>query len=197
MAQRVCAPDPLPYRGWMPRQVISAKVLVTGPPKSGKTTAVVRLVELLRAQAVPVGGFVTGEQREDGRRVGFVVRDLAGPSATLAHEDFNSPVRVGRFGVDVAGFERVGLPALRKALAHGRGVVVIDEVASMELASPAFAGLVEEALASTTAVVATVHAKSDPFTDSLKRRADTRVVSVDEESRDGLPQRLLAMLTSP
>lgn len=174
---------------------VAVKVLVTGPPKSGKSTAVMRLVQLLVAEAVPVGGFVTVEQREGERRTGFVVKDLAGPSAVLAHQDLDSPVRVGRFGVDVAAFERVGLPALREALAAG-GVVVIDEIARMELACPAFPALVAQALAAPVPVVATVHAQPHPFTDELLRRADVRVLRVDPAGRDDLPQRLLRLLRS-
>ena len=174
---------------------VPVKLLVAGPAKSGKSTAVMRLVELLVAQAVPVGGFVTAEQREGERRTGFVVRDLAGPSAVLAHEDLPSPVRVGRFGVDVAAFERVGLPALRGAVDAG-GVVVIDEIARMELACPTFPALVEEAFAAPVPVVATVHAQPHPFTDQLLRRPGVHVLHVDPATRDALPRRLLELLRS-
>ncbi|MGH3998240.1 MAG: nucleoside-triphosphatase [Pseudonocardiaceae bacterium] len=51
----------------------------------------------------------------------------------LAHQDFQTGVRVGRFGVDVPAFERVALPALRRAQEIG-GAVIIDEVGRMELA---------------------------------------------------------------
>jgi nucleoside-triphosphatase len=157
---------------------------------------VVRLVGLLQAAGVPVGGFVTGEQRDGGgRRTGFVVQDLAGSSAVLAHWELESGVRVGRFGVDVGAFERVGLPALRRALDTG-GVVVIDEIARMELACPGFSDLVVEAMESPSSVVATVHARPDPFTDAVKGRPDVQVVEVGPGTRDGLPQRLLGLLTS-
>lgn len=54
-------------------------------------------MELLVDAGVPVGGFVTREVLgDDGRRVGFKVRDLAGPEAWLAHQDFDTDIRVGR-----------------------------------------------------------------------------------------------------
>jgi nucleoside-triphosphatase THEP1 len=52
-----------------------------------------------------------------------------------------------------------------------RGKVVINEIARMELACPAFPALVEEALAAPVPVVATVHARPHPFTDGLRRRS--------------------------
>lgn len=88
----------------------------------GKTTVVERVVKLLLNADVPVGGFVTREVLgDDGRRVGFKVRDLAGPEAWLAHQDFDTGIWVGRFGVDIAAFERVGLVALQKATRLARG----------------------------------------------------------------------------
>lgn len=183
-----------PYRGGMPASGPAPKLLVTGVPKSGKTTAVIRLVELLRQAGVPVGGFVTSEQRVDGRRVGFIVQNLAGPSGLLAHQDLDSPVRVGRFRVDVPAFERIALPALNTALA-GDGIVVVDEIARMELASAAFVALVEEVLDSQRPVVATVHAHPHPFTDAINQRPDVLLLEVDDTTRDDLPKQLLALLT--
>jgi len=44
---------------------------------------------------------------------------------------------VGRYHVDVAAFEGLALPAIRRAARRG-GVVIIDELGQMELFSPAF-----------------------------------------------------------
>jgi len=44
-------------------------------PGVGKTTAVKRIIELLKDR-YKLGGFYTEEVREDGRRVGFKVRDI-------------------------------------------------------------------------------------------------------------------------
>jgi len=122
-----------------------------------------------------VGGFVTDEMRERDRRVGFVVRDVAGPEAVVAHQDFQTDVRVGRFGVDVPAFERVALPALRRAQDSG-GVVIVDELGRMELASAPF--------------VAAVDVYEHPVTDALKRRADVQRIAVSEVNRDQLPAQL-------
>ncbi|MBV9314292.1 MAG: hypothetical protein JO100_11285 [Pseudonocardia sp.] len=47
-----------------------------------------------------VDGFVTREVLgDDGRWVGFKVRDLAGPEAWLAHQDLDTDIWVGRFGL--------------------------------------------------------------------------------------------------
>ena len=169
------------------------KLLLEGPPKIGKTTAMRCLVELLREHGAAVSGFVTHEIREHDQRVGFVVHDLDGPEGVLAHQDFRTGVQVGRFGVDVPAFERVALPALRHAQQTG-GMVIIDELGRMELASAPFVEAVDALLAGSLSVVATVHVYEHPVTDALKRRADVQRVAVTEANRDELPAQLFRQL---
>jgi nucleoside-triphosphatase len=175
---------------------VGLKLLLTGPPRIGKSTVASRLIELLRDADIPVGGFVTHEQREDGRRVGFAIRAVDGAEAVIAREDLVGDVRVGRYGVDVAAFERTGLPALRRAQRDGR-LIVIDEIARMELASKAFVALVQQVFEERGPVVATVHKQAHPTTDALKARPDVQVIEVTTANRDALPQLLLARLSQP
>jgi nucleoside-triphosphatase len=65
-----------------------------------------------------------------GAREGLVVEAVSGAQAVLAHVDVPGPPRAGRYGVDLAAFERVALPALR--LPRTGGVVVVDELGKME-----------------------------------------------------------------
>ena len=168
------------------------RLLLEGRPGIGKTTVARRLLHLLQEAGVPVGGFTTGELRTGGHREGFVVEAASGAREVLAHVDLPGPPRVGRYGVDLAAFERVALPALGDPGLGG--VVVIDELGKMELASAAFRAAVLELLGRDVAVVATVHQAHHPFTDALKRRLDIRVVRVTEATRDALAGWLMARL---
>jgi nucleoside-triphosphatase len=168
------------------------RLLLEGRPGIGKTTVARRLLDLLREAGVPVGGFVTTELRAAGRREGFMIEAASGAHEVLAHVDLPGPPRVGRYGVDLAAFERVALPALR-APGSG-GVVVVDELGKMELASAPFRDAVVELLGRDVAVVATVHLARHRFTDALKRRPDVKVMQVTEGTRDALPQQLMERL---
>ena len=168
------------------------RLLVEGRPGIGKTTVARRLLTLLQEADVPVGGFTTGELRTGGYREGFVVEAVSGAREVLAHVDLPGPPRVGRYGVDLAAFERVALPALGDP--GPGGVVVVDELGKMELASAAFSAAVVELLGRDVAVVATVHLGHHRFTDALKRRPDIRVVRVTEATRDALPEQLMGRL---
>ena len=165
---------------------MTTRLLIEGRPGAGKTTAAQRLVDILRERGVPVRGFTTEEIRDGGRRVGFAVTAAGGHRAVLAHVNLDGPPRVGKYGVDLAAFERVALPAL--ADPGTGGVVVIDELGKMELASAAFRDAVQRLLGTDCSLVATVHIHRHPFTDALKRRIE--VVRLDASNRDRLPMAL-------
>ena len=82
----------------------SAKILLTGLPGCGKTTAVMNIIASLECEKV--AGFYTEEIREGKTRKGFGWKRLDGAGGILAHVDFKSRFKVGRYGVDVAGFEK-------------------------------------------------------------------------------------------
>jgi nucleoside-triphosphatase len=170
------------------------RLLLEGRPGIGKTTVARRLLALLQQAGVPVAGFTTGELRTGGRREGFAVEAVSGARGVLAHVDLPGPPRVGRYGVDLPTFERVALPALRAP--RTGGVVVVDELGKMELASAAFREAIMELLGRDVAVVATVHLGHHQFTDALKRRPDIRVVRVTDGTRDALPEQLMDYLVA-
>jgi len=168
-----------------------ARILLEGRPGVGKTTVARGVVGLLRDRGISVVGFTTEEVRDGRRRVGFAVESADGDRATLAHVDLPGPPRGGKYGVDVEAFERVALPALRKA---GQHVVVIDELGKMELLSQRFRDAVAAILDGDSPVVATIHAHRHPFTDGVKRRKDVQLHRVTAANRDELPVRIAELL---
>jgi nucleoside-triphosphatase len=64
----------------------------------------------------------------------------------------------------------------------------------MALTSAAFRDAVIALLARPTALVATVHARPDPFTDELKRRPSVAVLQLTRSNRDDLPSEIARRL---
>jgi nucleoside-triphosphatase len=139
-------------------------------------------------ELVDARGFVTGELRAGGRRVGFAVETLEGERAVLAHVDLPGLPRVGRYGVDLQAFERVALPVLDRV--RDGDVIVVDELGKMELASDRFVAAFERLLERPVSLVATVHVFRHPFTDRLERRPDVEVIRVTSANGDLLPGQL-------
>ena len=171
------------------------RLLIEARPGAGKTTALRRVAELLRARRLAVAGFVTEELRVGRRRVGFCIEALStGERGTLAHVDISSSTRVSRYGVDLHSFERIALPEFESEA----DVMLIDELGKMELASSAFLIAVRDLFDRKTRVVATVHTFRDPFTDALKARGDVEVLRLTRENRDSLPAQIVeGLLRSP
>jgi nucleoside-triphosphatase len=172
---------------------MSVRVLLEGRPGSGKTTVAARLADLLAERGLEVRGFFTREVREGGRRVGFAVERIGGERAMLAHVGLSGPPRVGKYGVDLDAFEEVALPTIERPPRDG--VVVIDEIGKMELASERFREAVSRLLDAPVELVATVHVFRDPFTDGLKQRPDVERVHVTRRTRDKLPEQLADRLS--
>ena len=88
------------------------------------------ITEAIGSSGLRAGGFLTKEIRRQGRREGFDIVTLDGRTAPLAHISFTSPFRVGKYGVDVRGLERVGVRALEKAgfriARQGKHIVMTD-----------------------------------------------------------------------
>ena len=161
-----------------------AAILVTGRPGSGKTTLVRSVVEALSASGGPASGFSTRETRgSDGRRTGFEIVTLEGQVATLAHVSFAGRHRVGRYGVDLAALERVGVPAIEAAVEAGH-LVVVDEIGKMELLSVAFQRAVVEVFRRHRPLLATIMQTPHPFADELKAQPDAFVFELTESNRD-------------
>lgn len=175
-------------------------LLLSGRPGIGKTTVVRRLVSRI---SVPAGGFYSDEIRSRAGRIGFRVVDLEGPTGLLAHIDrrriqtvgSSPPPRVGKYYVDVPGFESIGVRALRTALST-KDLIVVDEIGRMELYSRRFRAEVLAALDSPKPLVAVIQQRSDPFLDSIRVRPDVRLWTVTPTNRDRLPGELAALLSS-
>lgn len=111
------------------------KILLTGLPGCGKTTAVRQIVDTLKLNTV--AGFYTQEIRENDTRKGFSWATLDGDTGILAHVNIKTPFSVGRYRVDVAAFEKEVVPVL-DPLRADTSLFVIDEIGKMECMSGKF-----------------------------------------------------------
>ncbi len=164
-------------------------LLLTGRPGVGKTTVLHAVAA--RLGAFRPAGFYTEEIREQGIRQGFRLRTLDGRALVLAHTSHGGP-RVGRYGVDIPGFERL-LAALALRHAPAR-LLVVDEIGKMECLSPRFVEEIEAVLDGPVSVLATVAQKGEGLISRVKRRPDCRLVTVTLQNRDRLAEEIAADL---
>jgi nucleoside-triphosphatase len=166
---------------------MASHILITGLPGVGKTTLIRKLVERL-TEYRPAGFYTEEIRNERGTREGFRLVTLCGRQLVLSHVRHPGPHRVSRYGVDVAGFERL-LEELD--LRHSpSSLIIIDEIGKMECFSRKFCSLVETLLDSETSVIATVAEKGGGLVAQVKQRRDLRLMKVSPTNRDELFWRL-------
>ncbi len=165
------------------------RLLLTGPPRCGKTTIVRKVVERFPGRAA---GFYTREVREKGERVGFEILTLDGNVAWLSHVALPGPHRVGKYGVSLKNLHRVALPALD--VAPGIDLVVVDEIGKMECLSPLFVEALERLWAAPVALLLTVAAKGSGYIQRVKEKPGLTLIAVTPANRDELPGRILHLL---
>ena len=167
--------------------IIHRNILITGPPRVGKTTLIKQLFETL-ADLNPIG-FYTEEIREGGIRSGFRLVGSDGKEGVLSHVDIRSRFRVGKYHVDVKGFEgfldRLGLEQT------AYGLVIIDEIGKMECFSKKFIATTYRLLDSDQTVIATIAQRASGVIDTIKNRDDVQLHVLTPTNRDDILQRLL------
>jgi nucleoside-triphosphatase len=164
------------------------RLLITGRPGVGKSTLFRRIVSHLESMGCRVGGISAPEVRERGRRVGFLLVDLASGERTwLARVGAGEGPRVGRYTVLAEDAGRLGERAIARALA-GADVVAIDEVGPMELAIPRLRSAIMDAARRAPRLLAVVHARLRSRDPAVYRALawSARVVEVTLENRDRL-----------
>ncbi len=174
----------------------SVKIGITGLPGSGKTETLLRIIDLLEEEGIKVGGMVTEPIVEKQRRSGFQIVDwLTKESMVFAHEGLKSRVRSGRYGVNLAALEDLGIRALQDARENA-DVVVIDEVGKMEVESEAFTKAVVDTLDQDKSIIMTLHKKSrNPLLQDIRRRDELRLLEVTPVNKNLLAFKIVKLLT--
>jgi len=161
--------------------------LLTGYPGSGKTTAMVKAVDMLKERGVSVDGFVTLEVRERGSRVGFKAIDLTtGVSCWLAKLGAEGNMRVGRYTLLLHDFEILYSNVFDRSRSIAQ-VVAVDEIGPMEMRSPLFLPAVRDQINAGKILLATIHRSIHGSSKSLLGRTDIMSWEVNQTNRELLP----------
>ena len=146
-----------------------------------------------------MGGMISGEIRESGRRVGFQLEDIAthkiGILAHVKERAAGSPA-VGSYGVNLSDLRDIGSAAIRRAITSSE-LIVVDEIGPMELKSEEFVLAVKAALESTKHFLGTLHKRSShPLVNSIRSNPDYRVIEITRMNRERIPAEIVGELSA-
>ena len=170
----------------------SPKILLTGLPGCGKTTAVKKIIAEL--DCAFVAGFYTEEIREGENRKGFRWKRLDGSEGILAHVAIKSRFNVGKYGVDIEGLEKNIVPIL-DAGQSGAELFVIDEIGKMECLSEKFIAAVRRLFNSDSSILATVAKKGSGLICEVKNYPGVESFNLTHENRDKTIGKILQILS--
>lgn len=165
-------------------------ILLTGLPGVGKTTLIKDISKKL-SSLCPTG-FYTEEIREGSIRKGFALVSFSGTKEVLAHIDLESTYRVGKYGVDVEGFDRF-LDSI-DFFASNSKLAIIDEIGKMECMSSKFKRIVKKIFDSEKLVIATVALKGKGFIEEVKKRNDIIIFEITLKNRNSLLEEILKII---
>jgi len=170
-------------------------IFITGRPGIGKTTVLLRAVDVLKTRGYRVGGMISHEVREGGVRVGFEIVDFeTGRKGWLAHVNQPTGPQVSKYRVNLHDLNAIGTNSIFTATANA-DVIVVDEIGPMELFSSAFKEAVAQVIGSEKPVLGTVHYRArDPLITAIRAREDAEVLEVTYENRRSLHNLIIMKL---
>jgi nucleoside-triphosphatase len=167
--------------------------LLTGKPRSGKTTAIKQIIEAIGREQC--GGFYTEEIRLRETRVGFRLVTLDGQQGILAHVNEKSSLHVGRYAVNLSSLDSAGIAALSKAVATGK-LLVVDEIGPMEIASELFKKAILDVLESAHLLVGTIAMHPHPWLDAIKQHERVEVWELTSSNRTAVIEQVIDTLAA-
>ena len=159
-------------------------IFLTGRPGVGKTSVLLRAVDILKAKGYKIGGMISREVRERGVRVGFEIVDFGtGRKGLLAHVNQPTGPRVSKYRVNLSDLNTIGASSILQAVKDA-DIIIVDEIGPMELFSSDFREAVMRGIKSKKPMIGTIHLRArDPLINSIKTEEDAEILEVTPENR--------------
>ncbi|MHA1299451.1 MAG: NTPase [Candidatus Helarchaeota archaeon] len=170
-------------------------ILITGRPRTGKSTLIFKIIKALEAQGKKIGGILTPEIK-GRKRLGFKIIDVgSNREGTLAHINQKKGPKVSKYTVNMEDLENIGVKGIKYAI-DKCDYIIIDEIGKMELFSKNFQDVILNAL-DTKKVIGTIgYTLSHPLAKQIKNRADVELIILTVENRDKITNELLRKVES-
>jgi len=163
-------------------------IVLTGPPKSGKSTLLNKVISSYQNKV----GLVTNEIREQGARIGFCVETSAGAKSVIASVNFSTNFQVSKYFVNLENLDII-LPEIAKF--NSADLLFLDEIGQMQLPSEKFRQLAIDYFDSPNIVLATLSKVfNDDFANNVRGRKDVIIIEISEENRNAMESYIRALI---
>lgn len=172
----------------MKENTMRNKVLLSGEPRVGKTTALKKIIQMIgEGNCI---GFYTEEVRNEFDRVGFDCVSLDGKRQRIADVNLHSDIRMGRYGIDIEAFEDFALQAISNSSSTSK-IIIIDEIGPIQFLSTKFKQQINNILTGPNCVIGSIFYNKHPDVDEIKKIPGIKIYSMTRENRNTILENIL------
>jgi nucleoside-triphosphatase len=166
-------------------------IFLQGPRNVGKSTVIVKTIELLSLRRPIVsGGFFTWNDGKDEPCI--YMRAAESGSGGEIYRIAGWDAEKGRLSSDIQVFEQVGV----RILGHSKGadLIIMDELGYLESNATVFRQAVSDLIYGDIPILGVLRLGDVPWHTDIKRNSKVTLIDVNEDNRDTLPQQLAERL---
>ena len=176
---------------------MNPKILITGPPRCGKSTLISKLIEHYLQKNFKIYGFLTPEIRKNNKREGFDVEDINSkkrfPLARVGN--YNTKFKLGRYSVFVEDFENYIDEFLDIEEIFPNLLICIDEIGKMELFSEKFQELIKKLFQSSITIIATIGLKiKHPIKDFILMIPNSMLLNLNRKNQEEIFDKIISSI---
>ncbi|MFX1364631.1 MAG: nucleoside-triphosphatase [Promethearchaeota archaeon] len=173
------------------------KILITGPPRCGKSTLISKLIDYYKNEKNFVTyGFLTPEVKMEGTRIGFDILDIySGNISPLARVgDFKTKYRVGKYSIFIEEFDNY-IEEYLNLKDKRANLIIIDEIGKMELFSKKFLNFVKNIFSLEISILATIGLKlNHPIKDYLQNLLSVKFLNLNRQNVQTIFKKIVSLL---
>ena len=175
---------------------MNTKILITGPPRCGKSTLISRLIDYFSKEKLIIFGFLTLEVREHGNRIGFDIIDIySGNNYRLARVgEFKTGYKLGKYHVFIQEFDKC-LEENLNLEGRNPNLLVVDEIGKMELFSTKFQKFIKNIFSLEIQILATIGLKlKHPIKDYLQNLPSVQMLNLNRQNFQLIFKNVISLL---
>ena len=174
------------------------KILITGPPRCGKTTLVSQISIQLKKMNIKIFGFITTEVKKGQKRIGFRAIDINSKYECWLSRKTNKKTQymVGSYNVFIGEFEQFLEKSFENfSIDNSNNLIIIDEIGKMELYSKKFISLISEIFKSNNSILATIGQKlRHPVKEMLLQMKNIKIYNLNRNNFNDIKSDLIQNL---
>jgi len=177
---------------------LKKKVLITGPPRCGKSTLISQLIDYyINKKNYIIYGFLTPEIRQSGNRIGFDILDIySGKKSQLSRVGkFKTKYKLGKYNVFIEEFDKY-LDNTLNLEGKTIDLIIIDEIGKMELFSKKFQDFIKQIFSSNVSILASIGLKlQHPLKDYLLNLPSVVLLNLNRQNSQPIFEKVISLIS--